>query len=202
MVNSKRFKLSAGIGVSSIALMAALFLSAQQAFPFFIGNVGTFMVKADTMDAEQFGLTPGIDANSNNTASGQLPTGEITADSISISGMVMEKVVDVSSVIGDIPQAEWKLQISATSPVTLGNTTLNAVGLCASDFVAENFTFDAMGANTATFTDDFELGADSVSLTDVGIEAGYLATSSLSLSGLTLSMTPGGYDAPDCLPNN
>lgn len=199
MLKTNVFRVSSGLGIGTILAMAMLFFGAQQAFPFFIGNVGTFMVKADSLTATELGIAPGVDENSN-TNGGGLPTGELTATNAVVKGFVLEKTFNVKSVIGDIAQPEWKLQMASTGDVTIAGLRLNAVGVCAATFDAATVTVDGAGANTATFTDDFAIKAESAVLTDAGIQAGYLAANSLRLTNLTLKMVPGGYDKASCLP--
>lgn len=201
MLNARVFRVSSGLGVAAIAVLSVLFLTAQQAFPFFIGNVGTFMIKADSIEGNGFELALGVDENSN-TNGGELPTGELALDSLTIDALVVEKAFDVRSVIGDIAQPEWKLQLTSSAPVDLGDTRINAVGLCADVFDAGNLVIDAKGADTATFTDDFVLASDSLTLTGAGIEAGYLSTGSITITGLQAAVIPGGYDPATCLPQN
>ena len=201
MLNAKVFRISTGLGVGAIAVMAVMFLTAQQAFPFFIGNVGTFMIKADSVQGQNFELTPGIDENSNSNG-GQLPTGEIFLEAASIDSLVLEKAFDVSSVIGDIAQTEWKLSLTSSDTVDLGATTINSVGLCAEVFAADGLVVDAKGADTATFVDDIVISSNEVTLTNAGIEAGFLSTGSLTINNLQASVTPGGYDAAACLPQH
>lgn len=199
MLSKKVFRLSSGLGIGSILGMAILFFGAQQAFPFFVGNVGTFMVKVDGLEANNLGIGLAVDENSNSNGSG-LPVGELTTTDAKINGFVMEKAFNVKSVIGDIAQPEWKLRMASAGEVSIAGLRLNIVGVCAGGFDASGVTIDTAGANTATFTDDFVLSADKAIITDAGIQASYLAANSLVLTDLNLSFIPGGYDKADCLP--
>ncbi len=199
MLNARMFNISAGAAVAIIALFSTLLFSTQQAFPFYIGNAGTFLIGASSMQVDGFELTLGVDENSSESGGG-LPTGELSIGSVVIQDMLLEKEFNVASVIGNIAQPQWKLRMTSDSPVNLDGAIINAVGICGETFDAQGLTADASGANTADFTDDFTLRANSVSMTNAGIQAGFLSTNSISLRNLQLSVTPGGYDKPACLP--
>lgn len=199
MVSTRLFNISAGVGMGLIALFGVMVFTTQQAFPFFIGNAGTFLVAAGSMEVDGFELQLGIDDNSSSSG-GQLPSGVLVVDEVSISELVIEKSFNVRSVVGDTAQPDWKLRMTSASPVGLSNATMKVSGLCASSFDGEGVEIDGKGADTPTFVDDFSLSVDKVSLIDAGLQAGYVATSRLSVTDLALSVAPGGYDKPACMP--
>jgi hypothetical protein len=199
LISVRLFNIAAAIGVALIAAFGVMLFSTQQAFPFFIGKAGTFLISGDNLELEGFNLGLGLDDNSSESG-GQLPSGEITADVARVSGLVLEKEFNVASVVGNVAQPEWKFRLTTGSEVVIQDVTILASGLCGDSFVAGGLVVDGKGADTPTFTDDFNLSAGSVTLVNGAIEAGYLATDSLSISGLSASVAPGGYDKPDCLP--
>lgn len=199
MLNKRIFALTSALGVGLVAALGTLVFATQQAFPFYLGNAGTFMIKAERMDVEGYEMRLAIDSNSSSSGS-QLPTGELLTGKTTVTGMILEKAFDVTSVIGNTPEPTWKIRMAAGAPVELNGATIRIVGLCASTFEATGLEVDAAGANTPDFTDDFTLQADTVAATNPGLEAAYMATNSLAISGLTLTVEPGGYDKAACLP--
>lgn len=199
MINKRLYRISIAGGIGAIATMVVLFFGASQAFPFFVGNVGDFMVKGDSMEVSDFKLTLGIDQTSGSNGS-QMPAGEMNLGKAVIQNMVLEKAFDAGSAIGNIPQRTWKFRLTVATPVTLEGAVLNSSGLCADTLVASNLEVDGAGAHTGTFVDDFSMTASQLSLQGAGIQATYLAVSSITLNSIKLTVEPGGYDKAACLP--
>lgn len=193
------FNLSAAAGLALIALFGVMVFGTKQAFPFFIGNAGSFLISADTLDAKEFNLVPGLDENSNSDG-GALPTGELQVGEAVIKGLTIQKQFNVRSVVGDIAQPEWKLSLQSGGDVTIRGSVIKTIGLCGDRFEATTLEIDAAGANTPTYLDDFSLKAANVILTNGAIEASFLSADSLAVGGLSASVTPGGYEKPACLP--
>lgn len=198
MLTMRRFTVSAGAGLLALALLGATMFQARAAFPLYVGNVGSFLITGSQVDMENFVLNLDVDSNSSETGGG-LPTGVADLDKVTISDMVLEKEFNVSSVIGQTATPTWKLQMTSTAPVVIQGGLLRISGLCTTEFNATDFEADAMGANTADFTDDFTLRTGSVTMADFGLEATYMATSSLRVTGLTMKVVPGGYNKPTCM---
>jgi hypothetical protein len=193
------FNISAAAGIGLIALFGAMVFGTNQAFPFFIGNAGSFLISADELDATEFNLVLGVDDNSSESG-GALPTGELQVGQATIKGLTIQKAFNVRSVVGDVAQPEWKLTLTTGDDVTLTGSVIRSIGLCGSRFEAGQLEIDAAGANTPTFLDDFSLTSGNVLLIDGAIEATYLATDNLAVSGLSAVVSPGGYEKPACLP--
>jgi hypothetical protein len=200
MLSIRSFYVSAAAGLGTVGLLVLMVFSTQQAFPLFVGNVGTFLVSGDRLEVTGFQLTPGVDDNSGETG-GALPSGELSLDTVVVSGMLIEQEFNVQSVVGQVAQPQWKLRLtSPAETTTLNDATIRISGLCGDTFTATGFEADASGANTPTFVDDFAMRAESMVLTNGALQVGYLSTNSLSLDGVSLAIVPGGYDKPDCLP--
>lgn len=198
MLTMRRFTVSAAIGLTALALLGTTMLSARTAFPFYVGNVGSFLITGSSLNMDNFNLALGVDDNSGEDGGG-LPTGVADLDNAQIADMVLEKEFNVSSIIGRTATPVWKMQMTSTAPVNIQGGVLRMAGLCAEQFVANDFEADAMGANTADFTDDFSLRSSSVQMDQFGLEATYMATSSLRVTGLQMKIVPGGYNLPACM---
>lgn len=162
--------------------------SAQQAaaLPLYLGNIGNFQVGADEIRGQGFDLGLGIDQDSGEKGSA-LPVGEIRLDTAQLDGLVLEKAFDLSGVVG--VTGPFTLRIAAAGRTTLTGLKLDAAGICADAFdFGPGFAVDGRGAGTSTPTDDFSLGADTVTLRKPQIESTYLSTKAIDLAGLRISL--------------
>jgi hypothetical protein len=202
MIRQRRFRIVAGAGTGLLAAFTAMVVFAGAAFPFFLGNIGSFLVRADRLEGQSFDLALALDPNSSSSG-GNLPAGEISLSNAEIRGLVLEKTFDLGAVLGTGGNATWKLRISVppTEATTIQNLKLQTVGLCAQTLELSNFNADGKGANTDTVTDDLSIGANSVTIVNAGIEATSLTSTALTLNGVTVEVVNEGYDAPSCLPN-
>ncbi len=182
------------VGGAAFTLLLAMFvvaLSGGAAFPFALGNVGSFGVAGATIDTGEpeqpgsFTLAPSIDQNSAPNG-GQLPAGEIHMKQALIDGLVLEKTFDLPGGLGT-----WKLQINASGRTKMIDLTLGASQICAESIDFHAVAIDAKGGDPLS---SIKLDAGRVVLTGAGIEATNLRSTGLSLNSLHITVERGGYD--------
>jgi hypothetical protein len=184
------------------AVVAGLVLaSARQALalPLYVGNVGNFQLSADTIEGKDFDLALALDPDSG-PEGGTLPVGGITLGRATIDGLVLEKQFDLGKVLGTSAGGPWKLRLATAGRTTLTGLRLDAAGICANSFdFGPGFAVNGKGAGTATPTDDFSLGADTITLRRPAIEATSLSTQTITIAGLRIGIEQSGYDRQPCV---
>jgi hypothetical protein len=176
------------------AVVAGLVLaSARQALalPLYVGNVGNFQLSAATIEGRDFDLALAVDPDSG-PKGGSLPVGGITLGRATVDGLVLEKQFDLGKVLGTT---------ATEGRTTLTGLRLDAAGLCASSFdFGPGFAVNGKGAGTATPTDDFSLGSDTITLRRPAIEATSLSTRTIAIPGLRISIEQSAYARQPCVP--
>ncbi len=189
------------LAVVGVVVAGLVLASARQALalPLYVGNVGNFQLSADTIQGTDFDLALALDADSG-PKGGTLPVGGITIDRATIDGLVLEKQFDLEKVLGTAAGGPWKLRLATAQRTTLTGLKLNAAGICASSFdFGPGFAINGKGAGTATPTDDFSLGSDTITLRRPAIEATYLSTRTITLAGLRIGLEQSAYDQQPCV---
>ncbi len=185
------------------AVVAGLVLaSARQAvaLPLYVGNVGNFQLSAASIEGRDFDLALAVDPDSG-PKGGSLPVGGITLGRATVDGLVLEKQFDLGKVLGTTAGGPWKLRLATEGRTTLTGLRLDAAGLCASSFdFGPGFAVNGKGAGTATPTDDFSLGSDTITLRRPAIEATSLSTRTIAIPGLRISIEQSAYAKQPCVP--
>lgn len=198
MLHRGWFVASLSAGLVLLAATASAFVASPQAFPFFVGNVGSFTVAADALEADGFALDFEVDENSGSNG-GAMPVGELSLNDAVVAELMIKKGFDVSSVIGDIAQAEWVFRLAVPGETRLVGPTVYVAALCAGEMAIGDLVIDGAGTNTATFQDDLRIGGARIAMRDVHIQSTYLAVEALTLNDVVVSLEPGAAAPPGCV---
>lgn len=186
---------AAAVAVLAFALVAT---SSAWSLPLYLGNIGNFQIRADSIEGEQFELALAVDQNSGENG-GALPVGEISMSRTSIDGLLLEKEFDSSALLGSAGSGPYRLSISTNGPTSIRGLGLNVAGLCADSITfGPGFAVDGKGAGTAEVTDDLSLASSTITLGRPGIEATYLTTNTITLEGIRIDIKKGAHQAAPC----
>lgn len=187
--------LAAAVVIGAFTVIAA---SSAWSLPLYLGNIGNFQIRADSLEGEDFDLALAVDRNSGESG-GALPVGEIAMSRASIDGLLLEKQFDSSALLGSAGSGPYRLSISTSGATNATGLRLNVAGLCADTIsFGPGFAVDGKGAGTDDVTDDLSLGASTISLGAPGIEATYLTTNTITLDGIRIDIKKGAHQPAPC----
>jgi hypothetical protein len=185
MVDRLRLAAAGGIGFVALAVVVFTFLLGGVAYPVQLGNIGSFHVAVDSVNAGDFSLTPSDGGGGGDTLpAGLADLGDASSGDNGMQGLVLEKEIDLGEVVPPAEGETWTLRISTDANVTGTGVTMDSVELCAADSQMQDVSLG----------DGFALDAGSVSLSDLRMEATALQASSLSIPDLRVEVVPGSYD--------
>ncbi len=189
------------LAVVAVVVAGLVLASARQALalPLYVGNVGNFQLSAQTIEGKDFDLALALDPDSG-PKGGTLPVGWITLVRATVDKLVLEKKFDMGKVLCTTAGGPWKLRLATAGTTTLTGLRLDAAGICATSFdFGPGFAVNGKGAGTATPTDDFTLGSDTITLRRPAIEATSLSTQTISIAGLRISIEQSAYERQPCV---
>ena len=131
-----------------------------------------FTIQATTIQGSNFELYPGVSKADNST-----PVAVNTMN-CTITDLVISKTLQVP-VIGAVTV---KFTAGSTTPATLNGLTTDVSSLNANSAAFQNMTLTAAGAG-------LDQGASSVTLSGVTIDSPYLMVNSITLPGLSVTVT-------------
>lgn len=185
MVHGVRFAVAAGVGVVALTVVILTFLLGGAAYPVQASNIGTFHVAVDQVDAGDFSLTPAGEGGGDEALpAGLAKLGDASSGDRAMRGMVLEKEIDLGSVVPPAEGKVWTLRVASDAPVTGSGITMDSVQLCAA-----NSTLSKVNLGGG-----FALEAGAVSLSDLRMKATSLQASSLSIPDLRVEVVPRSYD--------
>ncbi len=185
MISKLRFRLAAGLGVAGLTLVLATFVFGGVAYPIQLGNIGTFKLAVKQVKGGAFSLTPNGKSGGETVPAGLSNIGDAASSGNGMTGMVLEKSIDLGDVIPPAKGTQWTLRVSSDQKVTGTGIKLNSPKLC---MASSNFEGVQLGGG-------FTLDAKQVELTDLRMEATSMQASSLAIPGLRVEVVPGGYSA-------
>lgn len=185
MISTVRFRIAATLGVVGLTVVLATFVFGGVAYPIQLGNIGTFKVAADQVQGSSFSLTPNGAGEGGQVPAGLSDIGDAASGDNGMSGLVLEKSIDLGDVVPPAKGTVWTLRVSSDQKVTGKGIKLNSPQLCMSDS-----QFQGVGLGGG-----FALDADQVTLSDLRMEATSMQASSLAIPGLRVEVRPGGYSA-------
>jgi hypothetical protein len=203
MYNKRTFGKSMGATFAVLVMIAILIMSTGTAFAVPLAGIGGFTIQADKLTAESVVIYPGVGDTSNQDA---YPMAVVEQKNVKIEGLVLTKTIDVSAVPGLSGQV--KLVQSANGTVTADQQLVKITRLQAEKAVFNQQVIDEANEGGPSRSFGFWQGdaaktqnklpdgrivdisndGPAQKFKDVTIQAHYLASSSISLPGLTLEV--------------
>lgn len=203
MYNKRTFGKSMGASFAVLVVIALIVISSGTAFAVPLAGVGGFTIQADELTAGSVVIYPGSGDTSNQET---YPMAVVEQKNVEIEGLELTKTIDVSAVPGLSGQV--RLVQSADGTVTADQQVVKITRLQAEEAIFNQQVIDE--SNSANPSRSFGFWQGDAARTkdklpdgrivdiandgpaqkfkDVSIQAHYLASSSISLPGLTLEV--------------
>lgn len=203
MYNKRTFGKGMGVSIAVLALIALLVFATGSAYAVPLAGIGGFTIQADELTAESAVIYPGVDDTSNEDA---YPMAVIEQKGVEIEGMQLMKTMDVNAVPG--LSGDARIVMTSSDTVTADQQMVKV-----SNIEAESAEFNQQvidESNSDNPSDQFGIWAGDASenqdklqngrITDISndgpaqkleganIQAHYLASSSISIPGLSLEV--------------
>ena len=185
MISTLRFRIAAGLGVAGLTLVLATFVLGGVAYPIQLGNIGTFKLAVKEVKGGGFSLTPNGKGGGGKIPAGLSNIGDAASGGNGMTGMVLEKSIDLGDVVPPAKGTRWTVRVSSDQKVTGTGIKLNSPKLCMAN---SKFHGVQLGGG-------FTLDADQVDLSDLRMEATSMQATLLAIPGLRVEVVPGGYSA-------
>ncbi|RRJ29155.1 DUF6230 family protein [Halocatena pleomorpha] len=203
MYNKRTFGKGMGASIGLLAVIALLIISTGSAYAVPLAGIGGFTIQADQLTAESAYIYPGVDDTSNQDA---YPMAVIEQKDVKIDGMKLMKSLDVSAVPGLSGSA--RVVMTSSDTVTADQQMVKVSNIEADTAEFNQQVIDESNSNNPS--DQFGIWAGDASknqdklqdgkivdisgdgpaqkLQGANIKAHYLASSSISIPGLSLQV--------------
>lgn len=203
MYDKRTFGRGLGASFAVLALIAMLVVSTGSAYAVPLAGIGGFTIQADSLSAESAYIYPGVDDTSNQDA---YPMAVIEQENVKIEGMELRKAMDVSTVPG--LSGDARIVMTANDTVTADQQMVKVSNIEAESAEFNQQVIDESNSNNPSdqfgiWSGDASQEQDKVQdgkMIDVSgdgpaqklegaeIQAHYLASSSISIPGLSLEV--------------
>lgn len=203
MYDKRTFGRGLGASFAVLALIGILVISTGSAYAVPLAGIGGFTIQADSLTAESAYIYPGVDDTSNQDA---YPMAVIEQENVEIEGMELRKAMDVSTVPG--LSGDARIVMTASDTVTADQQMVKVSNIEAESAEFNQQVIDESNSNNPSdqfgiWSGDASQEQDKVQdgkMIDVSsdgpaqklegaeIQAHYLASSSISIPGLSLEV--------------
>ncbi|UPM43610.1 DUF6230 family protein [Halocatena salina] len=203
MYNKRTFGKGMGVSIVVLAVIAVLVISTGSAYAVPLAGIGGFTIQADQLTAESAYIYPGVDDTSNQDA---YPMAVIEQKDVKIDGMKLMKSLDVDAVPGLSGSA--RVVMTSSDTVTADQQMVKVSNIEADTAEFNQQVIDESNSNNPSdqfgiWSGDASQNQDKlqngkiVDISDDGpaqkleganIKAHYLASSSISIPGLSLEV--------------